>query len=694
MDPNRSLNQTKKNTTMAALNFPSNPAVNDIFTSGDRSWKYNGVAWQLQPKTTDNIAEGTTNLYFTNARVASAPAVTALQSDLASEVSTRESEISRLDTRVDNVLENLDPVKIDSFTEVLSKLTADKGELADAIVALGTSAESALGTERDARIAADNSLRSDLNSEISRATTAEAGLAADIASETSARQQAITTEQSARAAAITAEQNARAAAIAVETSAREAAITAEQNARAAAITAEQNARTAAIAVETSAREAAINTVTNSLNSEISRAQAAESDLSDDISALETALDNEVDRAETAEAGLAADIAAETSARELAISTEQTARATAVSAEETRATGVEAQLRSDLTSEIANRETAVSAEATARENAISAERSARESAVSSLNTRVDNVLSNVDPAALDSLTEVVSAFQSADSSINGAITSLAASASSDLASERDARIAADDAINTTVSTLTDSIPGRVRDAVLTGISFATSAAISAGDSVLAAFGKLQAQVNAAFSAIDTEVSDRQSEVSRLDGRVDTEISDRQSDVQSVRDSLGTIAGQNANNVNITGGTISGVTLNAQSMEVGQGQTADLFVGNDGKVGIGTEAPSEKLTVNGNIDMLNNRIKNLADGVDSTDAVNKSQLDTAVSGVQSALDTEISDRAAAVQNLEDTKQIKLVVSDTAPAHIDGREWLDTTDFRRYISITGSWVESITA
>ena len=52
---------------MAALNFPSNPAVNDIFTSGDRSWKYNGVAWQLQPRTTDNIAEGSNNLYFTNA---------------------------------------------------------------------------------------------------------------------------------------------------------------------------------------------------------------------------------------------------------------------------------------------------------------------------------------------------------------------------------------------------------------------------------------------------------------------------------------------------------------------------------------------------------------------------------------------------------------------------------------------------
>ena len=89
-----------------------------------------------------------------------------------------------------------------------------------------------------------------------------------------------------------------------------------------------------------------------------------------------------------------------------------------------------------------------------------------------------------------------------------------------------------------------------------------------------------------------------------------------------------------------------------------------------------------------------------------------METAVSGVQSALDpeisdrtsevsrldgliaTEISDRTAAVQNLEDTKQIKLVVSDTAPAHVEGREWVDTTDFRRYLSVSGAWIESVTA
>jgi hypothetical protein len=41
--------------------------------------------------------------------------------------------------------------------------------------------------------------------------------------------------------------------------------------------------------------------------------------------------------------------------------------------------------------------------------------------------------------------------------------------------------------------------RVRDVVLTGLSTATNAAIAAADSILAAFGKLQAQINAHFGA---------------------------------------------------------------------------------------------------------------------------------------------------------------------------------------------------
>jgi hypothetical protein len=34
---------------MAALAFPSTPSVNDIFTSGSRSWKWTGARWAVQP---------------------------------------------------------------------------------------------------------------------------------------------------------------------------------------------------------------------------------------------------------------------------------------------------------------------------------------------------------------------------------------------------------------------------------------------------------------------------------------------------------------------------------------------------------------------------------------------------------------------------------------------------------------------
>ena len=822
---------------MAALNFPPSPALNDIFSSGDRSWKFNGVAWQLMPRTTDNIQEGTNNLYFTNARVAAAPAVTQLQSDLAGEVSTRTSEIARIDTRVDNVLSNIDPVALDSLTEVVTAFQNADGSLSDAITALSTAATSALGVERDARIAADSDLQDAIDAESTRAQGVESQINSDLATEVTARQTAISTEQSARAAAISAEQTARQTAISTEQSARATAIASETSAREAAILAEQTARETAISsVNTrvdnvlsnidpaaldsltevvSAFQSADGSITEAITNltassataiaaEETRALAAEAALSSAITAegtralaaegvLSTAIAAEETRALAAEGVLASDIdsletalAAEVSARQTAISTEQSARAAAVSAEETRALAAESVLTSALAAEVSARETAISTEQSARAAAVSAEETralAAEAALSSdlsaVNTRVDNVLSNIDPAALDSLTEVVSAFQSADSSINGAITSLAESAAANLVIERDARIAADSVIDTTVSTLTDSIPDRVRAVLLSGLSLATNAAVAASDSVLTAFGKLQAQVTAAFSAIDSEVSTRASEISRVDARsaeiaidlatevtdrqtavfalqtaldnevsraqsiesaidnqvqaetenrqidvqsvrdaLATEVTDRTNDVQSVRDitdGLGTMSTQNSDAVNITGGTITGVTVNAQSMEVGTGATADLFVGNDGKVGIGTEAPTEKLTVNGNIDILGGQVKNLGTPVDDTDAATKDYVDRKnflydeVEGTNSLVIYDgsvsfysgLSGYNEGFRKTQQTNfsnaldlQKKLVVSDTAPEHVDGREWLDTTDFRRYISISSAWVESITA
>lgn len=89
-------------------------------------------------------------------------------------------------------------------------------------------------------------------------------------------------------------------------------------------------------------------------------------------------------------------------------------------------------------------------------------------------------------------------------------------------------------------------------------------------------------------------------------------------------------QDADNVDITGGAISGVTINAESLEVGNAVTADLYVGPDGNVGIGTETTTEKLTIAGNIDISNGQIKNLGVPLDDTDAATKLYVDTAVVG----------------------------------------------------------------
>ena len=95
-------------------------------------------------------------------------------------------------------------------------------------------------------------------------------------------------------------------------------------------------------------------------------------------------------------------------------------------------------------------------------------------------------------------------------------------------------------------------------------------------------------------------------------------------------LGTMSTQDADSVDITGGAISGVTINAESLEVGNAVTADLYVGPDGNVGIGTETTTEKLTIDGNIDISNGQIKNLGVPLDDTDAATKLYVDTAVVG----------------------------------------------------------------
>ena len=124
----------------ATVTFPASPALNDIHTVGTRSWKYNGTAWKLVPKTTDSILEGSSNLYYTDARVAAAPAVTALETragtiesaatTLAGRVTTAEGSITTLTSglatekgRVDAILSASEADK-DSFAEIVSLINS------------------------------------------------------------------------------------------------------------------------------------------------------------------------------------------------------------------------------------------------------------------------------------------------------------------------------------------------------------------------------------------------------------------------------------------------------------------------------------------------------------------------------------------------------------------------------------------
>ena len=79
-------------------------------------------------------------------------------------------------TRIDNVLSNIDPAALDSLTEVVSAFQSADSSLTDAIAALGTGATSALADEIARATAAEATLTSDLAAEVSRATAAESAL--------------------------------------------------------------------------------------------------------------------------------------------------------------------------------------------------------------------------------------------------------------------------------------------------------------------------------------------------------------------------------------------------------------------------------------------------------------------------------------------------------------------------------------
>jgi hypothetical protein len=86
-----------------------------------------------------------------------------------------------LTTRINNIESNIDPVALDSLSELVTAFQAADGNLASAISSMGTSAISSLGDEVVRAQLAETALQSSIDAETVRATAAETALASDIA---------------------------------------------------------------------------------------------------------------------------------------------------------------------------------------------------------------------------------------------------------------------------------------------------------------------------------------------------------------------------------------------------------------------------------------------------------------------------------------------------------------------------------
>lgn len=92
-----------------------------------------------------------------------------------------DSQDSALSTRIDNIVSNIDPVALDSLTELVTAFQGADGDLSTAISSLSSSSASTIATERTRAMGVEASLQSSITAEISRAEGVEAGLASDIA---------------------------------------------------------------------------------------------------------------------------------------------------------------------------------------------------------------------------------------------------------------------------------------------------------------------------------------------------------------------------------------------------------------------------------------------------------------------------------------------------------------------------------
>lgn len=163
---------------------------------------------QIAALTTDDIEEGSSNLYFTDARAKAAAVVdsgyTGSETDVAPSVRAVVAAIQDLQDAIDSEQSQResddDVLAADIASEAATRAAADSA-LQTAIDNEATARQSAVSSEASTRAAADLSLQSSIDAEESARAAADSALQANIDAEASARAAADSSEASARSAA-------------------------------------------------------------------------------------------------------------------------------------------------------------------------------------------------------------------------------------------------------------------------------------------------------------------------------------------------------------------------------------------------------------------------------------------------------------------------------------------------------------
>jgi hypothetical protein len=426
--------------------------------------------------TTDDITEGSSNEYFTDAKAQSAVAAdiatavaaeaviaraaelqnandiaaetsraTAAEgvnaTDIASEISRATAAESALDTaykaadaglqtQITNIISNVDPAALDSLSEIVAEFQSQDSALTAAITANST-----LITNETARAqTAEQANATAISTEATRAQGAEATNASDISTE-AATARAAENALDARVTANEGDITTLTTGLAAEISATDGEVSQLQTDLAAEVTRASGAELA------NAQDIA--------NEATARANADTAVRTDFATADATTLASAQTYADTAEADAIATAAADATTKADAAQAAAEAHADQVSAAETTAINtavavVDAKVTTNA-SDISALETVVGdvantpldTTATSIGAAINelhgeidtnttdiatntADIATNTADIATETARIDNILTNTDPAALDSLTEIVTAFQAGDSAATAAI----------------------------------------------------------------------------------------------------------------------------------------------------------------------------------------------------------------------------------------------------------------------------------